>query len=480
MKNHIYSFVLTFLLIPALSFAGTAYYVDPNALGGGNGSYKEPWNSIAQVNNHKFSTGDDLYFRAGTTLNMTAILKINWHGSENDRVIIGAYYGNGLLGLGKEARPILKGNNNPDTPVPPGDYDAIINHMGPGYVTIQNLHIKESYSKGIQLGRGAGNYSQFNIIKNCRVEYTGRQGITMPRTRDGLIEDNFVSDTSLRKICVGSGNCLYAGAGIELSGMNNENFSLRNTIRGNTLTRTRETIGVYKGARYTTIENNTIYDVGQVGIYIANSRDGVIRNNLIYQPEITSFGRLARRPCIWIDNEHNPPSIIKVTGGYKIYNNYLAGGSSGIWLNNLGKDFGYYQSNNIIYGNRIVDCNENFRFHHTNEGWEGNEVYNNYSFVFSDEALHSNNFSPPGVNWKGNFFNTEVSGNAAQNVRINEISLKRETGWRSLKPRDLTRSWFEFTGENERGALSKIANVIIEPLPDKAQDIDDPYGSGHR
>ena len=99
-----------------MGHAGTAYYVDPSAAGGGTGTYASPWNSIAQVNAKAFSAGDDVYFKAGTTLVMTAQLTIDWHGTDTDPVVIGAYYGDGLFGLNGGARPILLGSHT--TPVP--------------------------------------------------------------------------------------------------------------------------------------------------------------------------------------------------------------------------------------------------------------------------------------------------------------------------------------------------------------------------
>ena len=73
-------YLLIFLLIPSVCF-GANYYVDPGAAAGGNGSHDTPWNSIAQVNAATFATSDRLYFKAGTTLTMTAPMNIRWSGT---------------------------------------------------------------------------------------------------------------------------------------------------------------------------------------------------------------------------------------------------------------------------------------------------------------------------------------------------------------------------------------------------------------
>jgi hypothetical protein len=41
----------------------------------------------------------------------SVILDIDWSGTSGNRVIIGAYYGNGLFGLNGNSRPVIDGNN---------------------------------------------------------------------------------------------------------------------------------------------------------------------------------------------------------------------------------------------------------------------------------------------------------------------------------------------------------------------------------
>ena len=72
---------LLLCLLPSLVLAGTAHYVNCSAGANGNGSYTSPWNNISSVNNHSFSTGDDVYFKVNTTCIPSERLEIDWDGS---------------------------------------------------------------------------------------------------------------------------------------------------------------------------------------------------------------------------------------------------------------------------------------------------------------------------------------------------------------------------------------------------------------
>lgn len=460
--------VFLLFLTSSTAWAGTAYYVDPTAAGGGTGTYASPWNSIAQVNAKAFSAGDDVYFKAGTTLTMTTHLLVDWHGTESDPVVIGAYYGKGLFGLNNAARPILLGNKI--TPVPSGIYTALIHYVGPGYVTVQDVHVKNSYGLGFQLSEGYyadGRRSIGNVVRNCITQDSGRQGILLARTSYSLVEDCFVDGASQTPEPLASGVIGYGGGGIEISGMNRET-SVHNVVRGNTVRRAGESIGNYLGARYTIIENNIVYDMGRVGIYAANSRDGVIRNNIVYwnNPEESQNHLAPRMPLraglIHIDAEGHVATTIKVTGGWEIYGNYLAGGRVGIWLECNSNQYGVYQVNNKIHDNVIVDCDRNFWIHQAVTGWTGNEIYNNYSFLFTSGFVHYYaDSSPIGVTFSGNHYNTLVNtpaGNAATGAVYDDPDLVRVTGWRDMPVNGSADvSWWDFVGGSTPPPTSESA-----------------------
>jgi parallel beta-helix repeat protein len=468
--------IIHFLLFfPLVTFAGTTYYVDLSAANGGNGSYSKPWNSIAQVNAYKFKSGDDLYFKVGSSKTVTQHLTIDWHGTANDRVIIGAYYGKGKFGLNGNERPLLNGNKT----VPSNMEHGLVQYVGPGHITIQDLHIKNSYGGGIVVKElwdrvlKKHKKSTDNIVKNCKVVDSGRQGILLCRSSNSLIEGNFVDGSSQTKELLPTGKWSHSGGGIEVTGMSSEDVALNNIVRGNTVRRSSESISAYKGARYTTIENNTVYDVSGNGIYAANARDGIIRNNVVYGIDVKESRNpyqpwSGRRQLIWIDSEGHVDKIIKVTGGWKIYDNFLAGGRVGIWLQSNSDNVGVYQKNNKIYNNRIVDCDRNIWIQGATEGWSGNEIYNNYSFIFTPGLSHIyGSTSPPGVAWEGNHYNSKVTGNAAYKAKFNGKTLIKKTGWRNLPYGTVTSQMFNFVGEGESEgqllpvSLEKVKNVTV-------------------
>lgn len=444
------------LFFSSHAWAGTAYYVDPGAVGGGTGTYASPWNSIAQVNSKVFSPGDDVYFKAGTTLTMTANLLIDWHGTDADPVVIGAYYGDGLFGLNGGARPILLGSHT--TPIPSNENVGLIDYVGVGYITVQDVHVKKSYGIGIQLMQNYfsdGRRSVYNVVRNCIAEDNGRQGVILARCSYSVVEDCLIDGSSQIPTVTANG-VRYSGAGIEVTGMNRET-SVYNVVRGNTVRRAGESIGNYLGARYTLIENNIVYDIARAGIYAANSRDGIIRNNVVYMSDgigtpnpLPDWGR---RPLIWVDCEGHIASMIMVNGGWQIYGNYVAGGSRGIWLQNNANDYGYpvYLVDTKVYNNRIVDCDANIYINTDVTGWTGNEIHDNYSFIFTAGLQHVYGESPVGVTWADNHYNTTidgVSGNAATSAVYDDPDLIKTTGWRAL-PTDGTvdSTWWAFTTE---------------------------------
>ena len=155
--NFKFFFLIFFSLcfLPSLVFAGTAHYVDCSSGENGNGSYTSPWNSISSVNSHSFSTGDDVYFKVNTTCTLTANsdrLQVDWSGTSGDRVIIGAYYGNGQFGLNGNSRPIIDGDNN----TYPNQYSALVEvaYDTNSYITVKDMKLQYSNARGVLDGSG--------------------------------------------------------------------------------------------------------------------------------------------------------------------------------------------------------------------------------------------------------------------------------------------------------------------------------------
>jgi parallel beta-helix repeat protein len=445
--------------LASVSFAGTAYYVDLEATSSTNlGTYAQPFKTIAAVNSHAMSTGDDVYFKAGMDAKIDAYLNIDWDGSESDRVVIGAYYGDGQFGLNGGERPILDGDTNSDGigDVPaeyswPGIINYSRNSASAGYVTVRDLNIRYSGGKGIAINcvYGAeGYHNDHNEVLNCVVYRSFRQGITIGRGSYNLIEGNYVFESSYGRIFYGP-TSKVAGAGIETSGMDTETLSIYNVIRNNTVIRGFEGIGNYKGARYTVMEGNTAYDSQTYNLYVSRSRNVTVRNNLTYatsNSRATTHSGGGRGSGIVIQCEDNYEGL-EVSGWETIHGNRIAGFSSGIKiLDQAGID----QKYNEIYNNRIVDCEDNILFGQNDSGWEGNEIHDNYFYIFTSGGVHSTAMSPLGVTWATNHYNTDivsVSGNAATTAVYDDPDLVKTTGWRDLTGGAVTRDDFLFVGE---------------------------------
>ena len=255
--NFIKFFLIVFSLcfLPSLVFAGTAHYVDCSAGTNGNGSYASPWNNIPSVNSHSFSTGDDVYFKVNTTCTPSTYLAVDWSGTSGDRVIIGAYYGNGQFGLNGNSRPIIDGNNN-TVPSPYGHRGLIdIQKASVSYVTVKNLKLQYSGRYGV----GVAHSDNINV-DNCYIyRPTGNCIVYSAGSGDG-VDTGIISDN----ICENSGYPDYTGGGaaIEISAGDNEGATTNITVTHNKVFSSKhEGIGLYKKVTNSIVEYNAVYDI---------------------------------------------------------------------------------------------------------------------------------------------------------------------------------------------------------------------------
>jgi len=170
------------MLFCGQAWGGTAYYVDLDAVSNGDGSFASPWNNIASVNSNVSGTGDDVYFKAGTEKVVSTYLNIDWVGTSEDRVIIGAYDGDGDFDITGSERPILDGNQT----VPSAQWVGLINITslgdGPAYITVQDLRINDSYFYGICVEEPDN-----IIVDNCYIHQSAVSGILFAETQDSEI-----------------------------------------------------------------------------------------------------------------------------------------------------------------------------------------------------------------------------------------------------------------------------------------------------
>jgi hypothetical protein len=141
---------------------GTAYYVDCSDSGSTNqGTFAEPFNSIANVNSFSFATSDDVYFKDGVECETSGSggLVIDWDGTPDEDIIIGCYDGDGDFDCetvrGVSGYGHIDGDTNDDGITDMNDYTRLIrNHVSGeaySYITIQNMKLSHGFTGiGIQ------------------------------------------------------------------------------------------------------------------------------------------------------------------------------------------------------------------------------------------------------------------------------------------------------------------------------------------
>ena len=425
------------LFLPVLAMAGVAHYADLTDAGSSNdGTFAEPFNTIATINGHAFAEGDDLYFKADTTTaaltSGDGYLDIDWSGTSVDRAIIGAYDGDGDFDITGSAKPILKGTRNGPRGTAgnwPAAYGRLIRVRGQDYVTIQDIKVFESGAAALICDGGSTNL----LITRFEVEDSNEQGI-MFSTYDSLgVTDSIIENSSVEQSSWGKSG----GAGIEITGgcvgdtaVVKDNIIRRNTVYGGCW----EGIGLYKEVGTTTVEYNAVYDNRSFHIYVSMSHDITIRHNLVYEStsDTDTSDYMIAVDTESLENTNCRPE--SATKNVYIYGNLVANGTHGVSLANNAYVAGYglISDNILIYNNTFVDNGTNIRF---SNSWEGTnvEVKNNISATY-ENGIDTNDPDEEGVTWSHNLFDTDPGANANDNAGgdAGGPALAKTSGWDSL------------------------------------------------
>jgi len=434
--------LIILLLLPCL-VSGTDYYVDCSAETNGDGSYENPWKNMWSIRNHdSFQTGDDLYFKVGTTCKPGNPFFVRWNGIASNRVIIGAYYGKGQFGLNGNPRPIIDGNDN----TVPGRWQSLVtvSRSAPTdvYVTVQDLYFKNSGFHGI-----AFNHANEIAVDNCYIYYSNSSGIVVARSINGSITNNIVDHPGVK-----SDGC---SGGIAVSGMSQPNtYNIRvahNTVFGSKC----EGINLIKWAHHCIAEYNVVYDNTNIGIYLSNSFANIARYNIVFETGGNGY-------CcdymhgIEIQNEDETGGKIPFGGwDHSVYGNLIAHCWYGIAVASTGGNV----TNASVYGNTVVDCSKNIYFGSVNAGWSDNEIKNNIFWSINAQSSHSNNYNPTGVTWSHNLFygNGAVTGKAAYNAIFSNPLLAKTSGWSPIDPGTVDPDWWKL----QAGSAAKNTGIDL-------------------
>jgi parallel beta-helix repeat protein len=234
------------------------------------------------------------------------------------------------------------------------------------------------------------------------------RGIILGASSNSAVTNNVVEEASYKTA---------PGAAICINGYNSEGLADNVLVSGNTVFHSYEGIGLYKKVTNTIVKNNILYDNRKYHIYLDASRKNIIEGNLVYSSKdvnnwggkqfgITTGNEAERNYCFTGDNEFKGNMLISLKYGFSI------GSEIADYI-----DPNCVQSNNTFTENTIVDSEiANFVFWKSKTGWDGNVVSDNSSWIVNTSGAHSTPFSPVGVNWSNNKFNSNVTGSAANSA----------------------------------------------------------------
>lgn len=449
--------LLIVCLLPSVGVAASPYYCDLSSPGSiaGDGSWGNPFKSIADVNAASFATGDDLYFKQGEdyTLNTTDNrLLIDWTGTSGNHVIIGCYEGQGDFNC-SGARPKLSGNragqggDNVPTNTGYGIIDCVLTSAE--YITIEYLEIADSGGKAIRFDPADPATMNNITVDNCilhDIDYTA-----------------FVFQVSYGTV---SNSIMYNGPIVQTEGgflTMPEALSHHNTIEYNIFHDCYECAGASKKSNNHIFQYNVFYDVDDIGIYIDAGNDITIRYNLFYNSSVGVPSQDNFPEGIDIINE-TARGYCNISGN-EVYGNMFGG----LGYGGSGNDNGIklacpycvanptcWQTFDVkIYNNTFAD-NYNGIFFGT---WTGNtggnsssiEITNNLFYTSSGTYAHLSNAGLNGMTFSHNLYDDDPGGNSLDNSGlVGDPDLQKTTGWNSLSSGNVTGQEFS-VGEDGEG-----------------------------
>jgi hypothetical protein len=421
--------VFLWIIFPSLSFAAN-HYVDCSAAKNGNGSFASPWNNLATVNSRTFATGDGLYFKVGTTCYLNSDndrVRVRWNGTgENNRAIIGAYYGNGLFGLNGNPRPIIDGRSQY-----PGTEQAGIEMSKRSYVTVKDLKIQNIGRTGTSRGVMVLDSNSINT-ENCHMYRTRGPNMVYMRVNTGRIIYNICENSKYPDYTRG-------GAAIEVSAGNKEGATTNILVaRNKVFNGSYEGIGLYKKVTNSIVEYNIVKNIKSFMIYIDAGKGNIIRHNLVYKDTSNSFNSWAIAVC----NENFHKYLF--SGNNQIYGNMIAGTRRGISLGcEIQKTYpnANCHPNTKVYNNTIVDAEFAFTIDWSSPK-DNVDIKNNISWTLTSGFYHmpAKIMNAAGTTWSHNLFygGQSVTGKAATNMISINPMLPKTSGWRNISPNSLT------------------------------------------
>ena len=424
---------LLLFLVVVLSLVGSASATDYFVKNGGSDSADglsdtNAWETVGKVDGFSFSTGDDVYFKCDDTWTEEK-LTVNWDGTSSDYVDIGAYYGDGIVGVSGN-KPTLDGLNT----TPSADYSGIILVYRRDYVNISNLSLKNSRWDGVRLqGESSSVRKEHNNVINVDTETDYKVGIKYIYISEGIVEGCNVTDCARTEIGGGDWPAVVA---ITTS----DNITIRNN---NIYKNYGEGIGIYTISHDCILEDNILFANKKVQIYIDHSYSNIVRRNLVYGTDNTTFWRTVDGPGsgIGISDES---WMAAYSRNNTVYNNLIANTSTGLFLWSGWPAWPLNDTN--IYNNIILDSRvSNIDFSSSRATSENSAIKNNIiAYISGSGTLVTDAVSDAGLTWDNNLWSSapDTDAQGSNDPTYDNPQLAKTSGWTSLIANELNGSEF--------------------------------------
>ncbi len=436
-KRLVLAIVAGVMWISSAEVSAVNYYVD--ATGGNdtnNGqSDATAWRTISKVNNYSFQTGDDVYFKCGETWEEQALF-VDWSGTEDNRVVIGAYYGDGVIGVSGN-KPVFDGEYTfPTNP------DCLMTVYKQKYVTVQDIRLINSGGRGLNIDAGS-NINVYRIEANKMFN----AGISFIGVDTGIITGCDVTDVGRKRI-EAPGTDYPASIAVNRGC---ENILVHNNV---VYKNYGEGIGSYHYNKNCIFEYNICY-ANKANIYIAHSNEYMtVRYNLCYGiVDGTPPWENYINGGIGVNSESGDPD------GYQnniyVYNNLVAYCYRGIFLGANQVDSkidNYFVYNNIVVGSRT------YSFFNLDGPYVNSAVKNNI-FWNTDPDVPEVWIPSNSIDFDNNLWSKtpDVDAQGPNDPPYGVPQLTKTSGWQSLTAGSLNGS--DFTLQPTSPAIDRGINL---------------------
>jgi hypothetical protein len=264
-------------LLVATTCPAETYYVRSDGKDRAKGtSHAAAWATLERVNWHAFKAGDVVLFHEGDR--WQGKLAVDWSGTPSEQAVVGAYYvenGAAVRGI-RSRRPIIESARRVS---PGGIYDALVMVNTRDRVRIENLEIRNPEGRGIAFNR-----SHYGEVVNVVVDGTYVDGIHFLRSDHGTVSRSLVTHTNL--VFPRDGRRHPWASAITFA-----QSDFGRVVETTVSESYGEGINANHGSTGTLIENNRLFAVRAVGIYVDAAPNTTIRRNIIVGTTNSAFWR---------------------------------------------------------------------------------------------------------------------------------------------------------------------------------------------